>query len=153
MFRTGQATASFFILAICFPPATPFKSCTYCFGVGDGFSGSKMSTTYFTGGGSSLICFPTTHAMRSNYFFVTHSIQKCSFNTWLLACWRYRAGIIVHDDSYHRELGRYGGIRARFHTYTNLHPKSNRLNSKIVKNTNSFRKLSLDDLVRGQVHL
>src|SRR6266581_4451312 len=43
-FRTGQATASFFILAICFPPATPFRSWTYCLGVGVGFSGVKIST-------------------------------------------------------------------------------------------------------------
>src|SRR5438093_8621270 len=44
---TGQSTASFFILASCLPPTTPFRSCTYCFGVGGLSSGTVTCTTYF----------------------------------------------------------------------------------------------------------
>ena len=54
LLRTGHLTASFFIRATCFPLTTPLSSSTYCFGVGGGFSGLKISTTYFVGGGSSL---------------------------------------------------------------------------------------------------
>src|SRR5690349_86517 len=85
LLRTGQATASFFILAICFPPATPFKSWTYCFGVVGGFSGVTISTTYFVAGGSSLIDFSPITIGPSNYFFVTEMIHNLSFGAWLLA--------------------------------------------------------------------
>ena len=54
LLRTGHLTASFFIRATCFPLTTPLSSSTYCFAVGGGFSGLKISTTYFVGGGSSL---------------------------------------------------------------------------------------------------
>lgn len=54
LLRTGHLTASFFIRATCFPLTTPLSSSTYCFGVGGGFSGLKISTTYFVGGRSSL---------------------------------------------------------------------------------------------------
>ena len=54
LLRTGHLTASFFIRATCFPLTTPLSSSTYCFGVGSGFSGLKISTTYFVGGGSLL---------------------------------------------------------------------------------------------------
>jgi hypothetical protein len=85
LLRTGHATASFFILAICFPPATPFKSWTYCFGVGGGFSGATISTTYFVAGGSSLIDFSPSNSRPSNYFFVTKMIHNPLFSPWLLA--------------------------------------------------------------------
>src|SRR2546430_14892042 len=73
LFRTGQATASFFILDICFPPATPFSSSTYCFAVGGGFSGEKISTTNFAGGGSSVIDSQDLFVPPLNYPFETES--------------------------------------------------------------------------------
>src|SRR5260370_27956516 len=85
LFRTGHATASFFILAICFPPATPFKSWTYCFGVGGGFSGATISTTYFVAGGSSLIDFSPSDTTPSNDFFVIKMVHNLSFGPRLLA--------------------------------------------------------------------
>src|SRR3989475_10819787 len=44
---TVQSTASFFILASCLPPTTPFRSRTYCFGVVGLFSGTVTCTTYW----------------------------------------------------------------------------------------------------------
>jgi hypothetical protein len=135
LFRTGQATASFFILAICFPPATPFKSCTYCFGVGCGFSGSKMSTTYFVAGGSSVIDFSTIEVKGSNYFFVTDMVHKRSSNidligTQLIPSWtsNFNATGILEN------VTRQSGVQIRFDTHTGLPPKNRNYDFQNRKN-------------------
>src|SRR5260370_3262722 len=85
LFRTGHATASFFILAICFPPATPFKSWTYYFAVAGGLSRATISTTYFIAGGSSLSDFSPSDSRSTNYFFVTRLDHNLSFSPPYLA--------------------------------------------------------------------
>ena len=143
---TGQSTASFFILAICFPPAAPFSSSTYCFGVGGAFAGVKMSTTYFVAGGSSD---NGQQFLRPVYplIILSSGFSRISVTSWLWLCHQHakQTPSLFASDAEHE----FPCLKQPEPTYASLPPKKSKL-SKSKKPKNSFSKNKNGQVSRRQ---